>query len=53
MEKEKIEDAGERNWPTNLLKNSKANLVTATGDNDLKEIFRQIKASKNPVTRFL
>ncbi|KAH6755380.1 Thioredoxin superfamily protein [Perilla frutescens var. hirtella] len=45
MEKEEV---GESNSASNLLKNPKRNVVAAAGDENLKEIFGQIKASKNP-----
>ncbi|KAK4432473.1 Thioredoxin-like 3-3 [Sesamum alatum] len=34
--------------PSNLLGNSKGNLFTAANDDNLNEIFRQIKTSKTP-----
>ncbi|XP_042012917.1 thioredoxin-like 3-3 [Salvia splendens] len=48
MEKEEIQGVAESNSPSNLLKNAKSNLVTATSDDSLKKIFRQIKASRSP-----
>ncbi|PIM99232.1 hypothetical protein CDL12_28281 [Handroanthus impetiginosus] len=33
---------------SNLIKNSKGNLITADSDDNLKEVFRQIKTSKTP-----
>lgn len=50
MEKEEIQGVAESNSPSNLLKNAKSNLVTATSDDSLKEIFRQIKTSRSPVS---
>ncbi|KAL0333392.1 UNVERIFIED_CONTAM: Thioredoxin-like 3-3 [Sesamum angustifolium] len=47
-------DKGDRKKGTeessNLLRNSKGNLITAASDDNLNEIFRQLKTSKTPVS---
>lgn len=45
-EKKKIEESNSASEG----KNCKSNIVTATSDDNLKEIFHQIKASKKSVT---
>lgn len=43
-------NGAEKGKEESSLKSSKANIVTAAGDDNLKEIFHQIRISKKPVS---
>ncbi|EYU38564.1 hypothetical protein MIMGU_mgv11b022432mg [Erythranthe guttata] len=48
---EKVTEESSYNTAPLSLKTSKADVITAAGDDNLKEIFHQIRTSKNPVSQ--